>query len=316
MGRQPFSEPKVGEPVWYPIVLSWNGREDTESCLDALAKVTEPLIRVVCVDNGSTDGSVEAVRDRHPEAHLIENGRNLGFSGGCNAGIRWALGQGAEWIVLVNNDVEVAPDSIAGFAAAADGHPGAGVMSGKIYLADRPDRIWYAGQRFLAWLGYSGRHRGEGHRDAARYDRIRPTDRATGALMAVSRAAIEEIGLLDEDLFAYVEDVDWSLRARAAGFEVLFVPWARAWHRVGASTGGATHNSYYGARNMVVVCERHRPLPRPLSWLRRGVILVSFAAHALRQANRRAALAAVREGYRDARAGRLGPRPAGTQGQG
>jgi len=298
----------VPEPAWYVIVLSWNGREDTERCLEALAKVTEPPVRVVCVDNGSTDGSVEAVRDRHPDVHLIENGRNLGFSGGCNVGIRWALSQGAEWVVLVNNDAVVARDAIVGFAAAAEQHPEAGMMAGKLYLADPPDRIWYAGQRFLAWLGYSGRHRGEGRRDGPRYDRIRPTDRANGALMAVSRAAIEEIGLLDEELFAYVEDVDWSLRARGAGFEVLFVPGARAWHRVGASTAGAAHNSYYGTRNMVVVCERRRPLPPPLSVLRRGVILLTFAAYALRQPNRRAALAAVRTGYRDARAGRLGAR--------
>ena len=84
--------------------------------------------------------------------------------------------------------------------------------------------------------------------------------------MAVSRAAIEAVGLLDEELFAYVEDVDWSLRVRAAGFEVLFVPDARAWHAVGGSTGGeygvSTHTLYYGVRNTVVVCERHAPLGR------------------------------------------------------
>jgi GT2 family glycosyltransferase len=300
----------VANPTWHAIVLSWNGRDDTLECLDALGDISEPPIRVVCVDNGSTDGSVEAVRDRHPETHLIENGRNLGFAGGCNAGIRWALDQGAEWIVLVNNDAAVAQDAIAGFARAAEQHPEAGVLAGKLYFADRPERIWYAGDRFLAWLGYSGRHRGEGRRDGPRYEAIGPTDRASGALMAVSRAAIEKVGLLDEDLFAYVEDVDLSLRARAAGFEILFVPSARAWHRVGSSTGAATHNSYYGTRNMVVVCERHRPLPPPLSWLRRAVILLTFGAFALRRPNRRAALAAVREGYSDARAGRLGPRPA------
>jgi GT2 family glycosyltransferase len=299
----------VAEADWYAIVLSWNGREDTERCLDALAKVREPPVRIVCVDNGSTDGSVEAVRDRHPESHLIENGRNLGFAGGCNVGICWALAQGAEWVVLVNNDAVIAPDAIAGFAAAAEQRPEAGVLAGKLYRADRPDRIWYAGQRFLAWLGYSGRHRGEGRRDGPRYQRLSPTDRANGALMAISRAAIERVGMLDEELFAYVEDVDYSLRARDAGFDVLFVPAARAWHRVGASSAAAAHNSYYGTRNMVVVCERHRPLPAPLSWLRRGVILITFAAYALRQPNRRAALAAVRAGYRDARAGRLGSRP-------
>jgi GT2 family glycosyltransferase len=308
MGPQPCSEARVAEADWYAIVLSWNGREDTERCLDALAKVREPPVRIFCVDNGSTDGSVEAVRGHHRETLLIENGRNLGFAGGCNVGIRQALADGAEWVVLVNNDAVIAPDALAGFAAAAEHHPDAGVLAGKLYRADRPDRIWYAGQRFLAWLGYSGRHRGEGRRDGPRYERLVATDRANGALMAISRGAIERVGLLDEELFAYVEDVDYSLRARAAGFEVLFVPAARAWHRVGASSTSAALNSYYGTRNMVVVCERHRPLPPPLSWLRRGVILLTFSAFALRQPNRRAALGAVRAGYRDARAGRLGPR--------
>ena len=249
------------------------------------------------------------MRDHHPDTHLIENGRNLGFAGGCNVGIRWALAQGAEWVVLVNNDAVIGPDAVAAFAAAAEQRPTAGVLAGKLYLADRPDRIWYAGQRVLAWLGYSGRHRGEGRPDGPRYDRLSPTDRANGALMAISRATIESVGMFDEELFAYVEDVDYSLRARAAGFEVLFVPSARAWHRVGASSAAAAHNSYYGTRNMVVVCERHRPLPPPLSWLRRGVILMTFAAYALGQPNRGAALAAVWAGYRDARAGRMGPRP-------
>jgi GT2 family glycosyltransferase len=299
----------VAEADWYAIVLSWNGREDTERCLHALERVEEPPVRIVCVDNGSTDGSIEAVRGHHPETVLIENGRNLGFAGGCNVGIRWALAEGAEWVVLVNNDAAIAPDAIAEFGAAAEQCPEAGVLAGKLYHADRPYRVWYAGNRFLAWLGYSGRHRGEGRRDRPRYRRTSSTDRANGALMAISRAAIESVGMLDEQLFAYVEDVDFSVRARTAGFEVRFVPTARAWHRVGASTAAAAHNLYYGARNMVVVCERHRPLPRPLSRLRRGVILASFTAYALRQPNPRVALAAVRAGYRDARAGRLGPRP-------
>jgi GT2 family glycosyltransferase len=302
----------VTEPAWQAVVLSWNGREETLRCLESLTRVTNPPIRIVCVDNGSTDGSVDAIREQYPGIHLIENGENLGFSGGNNAGIRWALGHGAEWLVLVNNDAVVAEDAFAGFAAAAAEHPGAGALAGKLYSADPPDRIWFAGQRYLAWLGYSGRARGQGRPDADRYRRVVPTDRAAGALMAVSRPAIERAGLLDDDLFAYAEDVDWSLRIREAGFELLFAPRARAWHLVAGSTGGAasTHNLYYGTRNNIIVCERHRPLPAPLGWLRRGVVLATFAAHALGRPNRRAALAAVREGYRDARSGALGERPA------
>jgi GT2 family glycosyltransferase len=129
--------------------------------------------------------------------------------------------------------------------------------------------------------------------------------------MAVSRETIERVGLLDEDLFAYVEDVDWALRARAAGLEVVFAPEARAWHRVSASTGGeaaSTHTLYYGVRNTVTVLERRRPLGALATALRRTAILCSFSAHALTRADRRAALRAVRTGYRDARLGRLGRR--------
>ena len=100
--------------------------------------------------------------------------------------------------------------------------------------------------------------------------------------MAVSRPAIERAGLLDEDLFAYVEDVDWSLRIRAAGLECVFVPSARAVHRVSASTGGAgsTHTVYYGTRNTIVVCERHRPLGAFGTAVRRASIVAAFLAHA------------------------------------
>jgi GT2 family glycosyltransferase len=305
----------VTEPRWHAIVLSWNGREDTLECLASLSRVTAPPLRVVCVDNGSTDGSVSAVRELHPEVHLIRNEVNLGFAGGHNVGIRWALGHGADWVVLVNNDVVVAPDAIAAFLGASNRHPRAGILAGKLYMADEPQRLSFAGQRFRAGLGYSGRHRGEGRLDGPRYRREGPTDRAAGALMAVSRAAIETVGELEEDLFAYVEDVEWSLRARAAGFAVVLVPGARGWHKVAAATGGAssTHNLYFGARNTIVVCERHRPLPLPLSWFRRRVVLATFAAHALRRSNRRAALRAVLNGYRDGCARRLGPRPGGGE---
>jgi len=296
---------------WWAVVLSWNGREDTLACLRSLAEA-DPRPRVVCVDNGSTDGSAEAVREQFPEVELVENGANLGFAGGNNAGIRHALDHAADWVVLLNNDAVLAPDAIAGFERAARAHRGAGVLGGKVLFQDPPDRVWFAGQRFNARLGYSGRPRGYGRVDGERYGSIEPVDRAVGALMAVSREAISQAGVLDDALFAYVEDVDWCLRLREAGFEVLFVPGARAWHRVSASGGGeavSTYPLYYGVRNTIVVCERHAPLGRVGTALRRLVVAASFGARALTLPNRRDALHAVREGARDALAGRLGMRP-------
>lgn len=300
-------------PPWQVIVLSWNGREDTLRCLESLGAIEHSDLGIVCVDNASTDGSAQAVRERFPQVVLIEAGANLGYSGGNNLGLRHALDHGARWIVLVNNDATVAPDVIDGFEQAARTIPDAGMLAGKVYFAERPQTIWFAGQRVSELLGYSGRPRGYGRADAPRYRRVGPTDRATGALVAVSREMIEAVGLLDDALFAYVEDVDWSLRARSAGFKVVFAPGARAWHRVSASTGGeaaSTQSLYYSVRNTVTVLERHRPLGPAGSLLRRSLILATFAMRALTRSNRREALAAVRAGFDDARHGRLGPRPA------
>jgi GT2 family glycosyltransferase len=293
------------------VVLSWNGREDTLRCLESLARVTQPDVGVVCVDNGSTDGTLEAVRERFPDVVTIDAGTNLGYAGGNNLGLRHALAHGASWVALVNNDAIVAEDVFEGFEDAARRYPRAGILAGKVFFADRPETLWFAGQRVSELVGYSGRPRGYGRRDGPAYSRVAPVDRAVGALMAISREALEAVGLLAEDLFAYVEDVDWALRVRAAGMQVVFAPGARAWHAVSASTGGessSTHTLYYGVRNTVTVLERRRPLGPVGTNLRRLAVLATFLAHALSRPDRTAALAAVRSGFADARAGRLGIR--------
>lgn len=302
--------PEVTED-WWIVVLNWNGKEDTITCLDSVAGV-EGLGGVVCVDNGSTDGSVEAIRAAHPEVTLIETGANLGYSGGNNVGIRHALDRGAEWVVLVNNDATLAPDAIAAFADAAGRWRRPGILAGKVMFADDRQRIWWAGQRVDLLTGYSGRPRGYRRPDGPAYSREQPTERAVGALMALSRSMLERVGLLDDDLFAYVEDVDLSLRARKAGFEVVFVPTARAWHAVGGSTGGeygSTHTLFYGVRNTIVVCERHRPLALAGTWLRRLAIVGSYLGLVIPRRPWRRSLGAVREGFAAARDGRMGERP-------
>ncbi len=292
-------------------MLSWNGREDTLRCLGSLQRITRSDVGLICVDNGSDDGSADAVREQFPDVVLIEAGTNLGYAAGNNLGLRHALEHGARWMMLVNNDATVAPDVVEGFETAGVTRPRAGILAGKVFLADRPATLSFAGQRVSTLLGYSGRPRGHGRPDGERYGGVVETGRALGALMAISREAIEAAGLLDEDLFAYVEDVDWALRVKAAGFEVVVAPGARAWHRVSASTGGArsTHTLYYGVRNTITVLERRRPLGLLGTRLRRGSVLASFTLHALTRPDRRAALAAVSSGFRDARRGRLGVRP-------
>src|SRR5262249_14454479 len=152
-----------------------------------------------------TDGSDEEVERRFPDVELIRNGANLGFAGGCNVGIRRALERGADWALLLNNDAIAEPGLAAALARAADARRDAGVLACKVLFEDGAT-VMYAGASFDATLGYSGRRTGFGEPDT--FDERRDVDRADGAAMAVSRAALERVGLLDERLFAYVEDVD------------------------------------------------------------------------------------------------------------
>ena len=280
------------------VVLSWNGREDTLAALESLSGID-----TVVVDNGSTDGSAEAVAERFPGVDLIRAGVNLGYAAGNNVGIRRALERGADWVLLLNNDAAVEPGLVDALESAATARPDAGVLACKVLFADS-DRLWYAGASFDALLGRS-RHEGFGEPDEP--GTLADTVRATGAGMAVSRAAIDAAGLLDEELFLYAEDLEWSLRIREAGFAVVYVPGARVRHRVSAATGGAGSptTAYYETRNVLAVVERHRPLPRGLTGARRAAVV---APRVLLSARRPASAWAALRGWRDYRRGRMGRR--------
>jgi len=280
------------------VVVSWNGRDDTLAALDSLRG-----IETVVVDNGSVDGSADAIAERFPDVGLVRAGVNLGFAGGNNAGIRRALDRGADWVLLVNNDATVEPGIVEALTAAAASRPDAGVLACKVLFADS-DRLWYAGAGFNPYLGRS-RHERFGKPDEP--GTLRDTVRATGAGMAVSRAAIDAAGLLDEEFFLYAEDLEWCLRIQAAGFAVVYVPEARVRHRVTAASGGAGSPtaSYYEARNVLAVVERYRPLPRGLTGARRALVVAPRVALAARRP--RSAYAALR-GWRDYRKGRMGRR--------
>src|SRR5262249_20874836 len=213
----------------------------------------------------STDGTVEAVRTEFPGAELIVNDANLGFSAGNNVGIRRALERGAEWVLVLNNDVEVEPGFLAPLLEEAARRPDAAALSPKILLADPADVIWFAGASYDPRRGYNGRQRGYGERDDGRFDEVWATDRVCGAAMLVPRAVLERDGLFDEELFAYYEDTDWSLRARGP---LLVVPASRVHHRVSASSGGESSPTtlYYGTRNALVGAERYAPLGPLGTW--------------------------------------------------
>ena len=210
------------------VILTWNGRDDTLACLRSLASVESPPLLPIVVDNGSSDGTADAVRRRVPRRRADrDRARTSGSPAETTPASARALELGASHVLVLNNDVEVGPGFVTALLEEASRHPDAGALCTKILFASPPGLIWFAGARFDPRSGYNGRQRGYREPDDGRFDEVVETDRACGAAMLIPREVLEEVGLFDAELFLYVEDTDWSLRARAAGYRALRRPGSR-----------------------------------------------------------------------------------------
>lgn len=252
------------------IVLNWNGLADTRAALASLAACRVPpgwQVQLMMVDNGSTDGSVEAVRREFPAVDVVALPENLRFAGGNNQGLKRALMGGADAMMLINNDVEAAGGLFDHLLGALERDPEAGAVGPLILFAHPHDVIWYAGGRCLPALGYAA-HRGLREPDRAQYMKVETTGYLTGCCLLASREAWLKVGPLDERYHIYAEDADWSLRARAAGYRLLFVPRARLTHKVSAAAGAASPwKIYQRLRANLTLFSRHARGIGRLTWL-------------------------------------------------
>ncbi len=245
----------LGQPLVSVVIPNWNGREFLPACLDSLRAQTYPHIEVILADNASVDGSPEMVEEHYPEVRVLRLPENRGFTGACNAGLRAA---GGEIAVLLNNDTEVAPDWVEQVVGAFERHPEAGMVASKMLLYDRRDTLHTAGD-FYRVDGRAG-NRGVWQRDSERFSREEYVFGACGGSAAYRRAMLDAVGLLDEDFFFSMEDVDLAWRAQLAGWRCIYAPRAVVYHRL-AATGGDVTASFYDGRNMLWVIAKNYPGP-------------------------------------------------------
>jgi hypothetical protein len=217
------------------ILINWNGLEFTRACLSSLEKVDFPDFQVILVDNDSKKPEGQVLKKEFPKLVLLENEQNLGFAGGNNVGIRKALEMGFSHIMLLNNDTLVEPDFLGKMMLAFSKNPKLGLLQPMICFLDEPEKIWSAGGKFISLLG---RAKTLGDRKTLKnYQPFsKKLDWATGCCMLFTREAILQSGLLNEQYFAYFEDVEWSLRIRNQGFEIGLVPEAKIYHEAGGSS--------------------------------------------------------------------------------
>lgn len=242
-------------PLVSVVIPNWNGVVFLPACLDALRRQTYPHVEVIIADNASADGSCELVRQQYPEVRLLELPENRGFTGACNAGMQAARG---EIVILLNNDTEVAPDWIEQVVGAFARHPQAGMVASKMLLFDRRDTLHTAGDYYRV-DGRAG-NRGVWQKDGPEYNREEYVFSACGGSAAYRRAMLDQIGLLDDDFFFSMEDVDLAWRAQLAGWRCVYAPRAVVYHHL-AATGGGVTASFYDGRNMLWVIAKDYPGP-------------------------------------------------------
>ncbi|UCE05479.1 MAG: glycosyltransferase family 2 protein, partial [bacterium] len=218
------------------------------------------------VDNASTDGSVQAVRETYPDVVLIENDKNYGAIGGKNIGLRWALQSDVEYIYMQDNDIVAARDALTKLVEVADADPKVGMVGAMMYDYSKPDTILSAGGT-IDWTQNVSRGRGDMEKDVGQFNKIEPVDYLWGGALLVRKSVLETVGLFDEDYIGYwFEDSDLSVRVAKAGFKVLFNPFAKVWHKPHATAEQFSYRKkYLAARNAIRFMKKHAS---PLQWIK------------------------------------------------
>ena len=228
------------------VVLHYRGLADTERCVESLVKGS-PDAQVLVVDNGSEDGALDHLVRRWPALATLQNGENLGFAGGMNTGLRWALERSYSSITILNNDTVVPPGTVSMLSARAQ----RGIaVSPEVRYADGTDQVWFGGG-VVDRATCLARHLTPAEQAAPDEDGLRATETLAGCCVTAAPHVWRQVGLFDERYFLNFEDSDWSLRAAGAGVPLAVDTTLHIYHRVSASfTGAYTYlGLYYYVRN-------------------------------------------------------------------
>lgn len=273
-------------------LLNFNGKKNTLDCLKSLenVRVDNFELSIIVVDNASSDGSVEEIKRyisgvKYGAIKLIENKENLGFSGGQNVAIKYALESGADFVLVLNNDTYVDPGFLLELLEVADKDLGVGILVPKIYFApgfeyhkdrysqkERGKVLWYAGGK-IDWANVVGYHKGVDEVDKGQLDDVEETELATGCCMLVRKEAINEVGMFDDRHYLYYEDADLCMRMKKKNFKVVYVPKSIIWHKNAGSAGGSGSKlqDYYITRNRLLFGMRYAPIKAKFALFRESL---------------------------------------------
>ncbi|MFY0593259.1 glycosyltransferase family 2 protein [Roseivirga sp.] len=224
------------------VLLNWNSFNYTNDCLVSLDQINYDNVEIVVVDNASSDDSLKELELTHPNVTYIKNGENLGFTGGNNVGIEYALEKDNEYVLLLNNDTLVDPDFLSELVDSIHQDPMVAAVQPKIYYNHDRSLIWHAGGKYFPALTYS-QSLGNNKEDSLEFNTEKHVDWITCCALLVKTEVIKEVGMLS-DLFFYgcYDDVELSLRIRKAGYNLKYCPKSIIYHAVLAAARGDDKN--------------------------------------------------------------------------
>jgi len=231
------------------VIPNWNGKKYLKECLDSLKKINYINYEVLIVDNGSSDDSVNFIKENYPDILYIANDKNFGFSVACNQGIKKALAEGAEAVLLLNNDTVVEENFLQKMVEVLQDEK-VGIVGSKIYYYNNEKRIWYAGGNYIKWRS-SGQHKYWMKMDRDSLRGVKETDFVTGCNMLIRKEVFDNNNFLFEPYFLTIEDLDFCISAKERDWKIKVNLDAKIWHKVSFSREGefSFSNGYYGTRN-------------------------------------------------------------------
>jgi GT2 family glycosyltransferase len=267
------------------VVLSFNSKKYIKECLDSL--VLQKGVEVVVVEGGSTDGSKEYLRENFNKLKLIEIKKNLGYAGGNNVGLQYALDNKADYVWIVNPDIVVAPGALEEMTKIMESDDKVAVVAPKIYFAagyefhkdkykkkDLGRVIWYAGAE-NDWDNVFARHFGIDQVDKGQFDKETEVGYASGSSMLLRADVLQKTGLIDERYFLYYEENDLCQRIKSIGYKLMYAPKSIAWHKVGQAAGiGSPFADYYITRNRLLFGFKWAPFRTKLALFRESLKMI------------------------------------------
>lgn len=244
------------QPYLITVILNTNRRDDTLACLDSLAQSTYPNHKIIVLDNASTDGSVEAIQEKFPAVEIISLTENRGYAGNNNVGIKAALAQGADWVLVLNEDTILDPACLAQLIEVGESDSAIGIVGPLVYHFDEPNILQSAGGRLSPY--WEGSHIGQNELDSGQFSSPCDVHWISGCAILVRRSVIEQVGMLDERFFYYWEETEWCLRTSRAGWRIVHVPQAKLWHKgVQRDYRPKPSVTYYSTRNRLLMLSKH-----------------------------------------------------------